>query len=148
MDMADRSPPPLEGGGTLNIERPTLNVERKRMEEREVRSSQGEMISESPAHVGTMRSDSLHSLSPHGLGGSESTTPWGNEGVFVPVSRWHEISHSKNRFSVLCSAGSRASFQTRSPPFPVASAFPPPVTLERVSKFFSPNESSRKIYLT
>jgi hypothetical protein len=100
------------------------------MEEREVRFSQGEVISESPVHVGTMRSDTLTSLAPHGHGGSEPTTPWGDVGAFVPVSRWHEISHSKNRFSVLCSAGSRASFQTRSPPFPVASVFPPPVTLE------------------
>jgi hypothetical protein len=61
------------------------------MEEREVRSSQGEVISESPAHVRTMGSDSLHALAPHGLGGSESTTPWGNVGAFVLVSSWYEI---------------------------------------------------------
>jgi hypothetical protein len=44
------------------------------MEEREVRSSQGEMISESPAHVRTMGSDSLHALAPHGHGGSVTPT--------------------------------------------------------------------------
>jgi hypothetical protein len=58
----------------MNIEHRTLNIER-RMKEREVKSSQGEVISESPAHAGTMRSDSLRTLSSHGLGGSESTTP-------------------------------------------------------------------------
>jgi hypothetical protein len=60
------------------------------MEEREVRSSQGEVISESPAHVGTMRSDSLTSLTPHGHGGSESTTPWGRCRCFrasIPLAR-------------------------------------------------------------
>jgi hypothetical protein len=36
------------------------------------RSTQGEVISESPVHMGTMRSDSLRELASHGLGGSES----------------------------------------------------------------------------
>jgi hypothetical protein len=62
----------------MNVEHRTLNIER-RMKEREARSSQGEVISESPDHVGTMRSDSRYSLASHGLGGSESTTPWDNE---------------------------------------------------------------------
>jgi hypothetical protein len=42
----------------------------KRMEEREVRSSQGEVISESPAHVRTMGSDYRNSLACHGHGGT------------------------------------------------------------------------------
>jgi hypothetical protein len=37
------------------------------------------VISESPVHVGTMRSDSRHTLASHGHGGSESTTPWDDE---------------------------------------------------------------------
>jgi hypothetical protein len=56
-----------------------LNVEWERIEECEARSIQGEVISESPVHVGRMRSDSRHSLASHGHGGSESTTPWGDE---------------------------------------------------------------------
>jgi hypothetical protein len=74
---------------TPNIERRTLNIEWKRIEEREVRSSQGEVISESPAHVGIMRSDSHRTLASHGHGGSESTTPWGMRSAvnFRAVSR-------------------------------------------------------------
>jgi hypothetical protein len=83
--MADRSPPLL---GAMNIEHRTLNIER-RMKEREVNSSQGEVISESPDYAGTLKSDSLNPLASHGHGGLESTTPWGmmNIGRFAVV-RW------------------------------------------------------------
>ena len=38
---------------------------------------QGVAISESPVHGKTMKGGFLGSLAAHGLGGSESATPWG-----------------------------------------------------------------------
>jgi hypothetical protein len=58
-----------ESARTWEIERGTLLR----------RSTQGEVISESPVHVETMRSDSRRTLASHGHGGSESTTPWDDE---------------------------------------------------------------------
>jgi hypothetical protein len=55
---------------------PTSTSNGRELKSSEVRPSQGEVISESPAHVGTMRSDSRRTLAFHGHGGSESTTPW------------------------------------------------------------------------
>jgi hypothetical protein len=84
MGMADRSPPLL---GALNIEHRTLNIER-RMKEREVSSLQGEVISESPDHVGTMRSDSLNPLAPMGM--ADRRPPllgWMNIGRLAVVRR-------------------------------------------------------------
>ena len=53
MGLADRSPPLLGG------------------------LRQGAAISESPVHGRTMKGGFLGSLAAHGLGGSESATPWG-----------------------------------------------------------------------
>jgi hypothetical protein len=58
-----------DGGSAIPDRRPAAHVH----------SSQGEVISESPAHAGTMRSDSLPTLTPRGHGGSESTTSWGGD---------------------------------------------------------------------
>ena len=53
------------------------NEEHRETGPRRLGWKQGTAISESPVHGMTMKGGFLESLAAHGLGGSESATPWG-----------------------------------------------------------------------